>query len=124
MRAFWESMSVKQVRNNRVFRERKNIIEKDTFRTDRQVSLFRDNSTGALTRLYNILITYTFYNNDLGYFQGMNDLLAVILTIIEGEEDAFWCFAGLLERINHPFQNDGEYKSRKFQRVICILPQF
>lgn len=66
MRAFWESMSVKQVRNNRVFRERKNIIEKDTFRTDRQVSLFRDNSTGALTRLYNVLITYTFYNNDLG----------------------------------------------------------
>lgn len=42
----------------------------------------------------------------LGYFQGMNDLLAVIMTIIEGEEDAFWCFAGLLERIvsfYHPF---------------------
>uniref|UniRef100_A0A5K3FME6 Rab-GAP TBC domain-containing protein n=1 Tax=Mesocestoides corti TaxID=53468 RepID=A0A5K3FME6_MESCO len=99
MKAFWKSMSLKQMKNFRVFRERKSIIEKDTYRTDRQTAFFKDNSSGALTRLYNILMTYTFYNLDLGYFQGMNDLLAVILTVMDSEEDAFWCFAGLLERI-------------------------
>lgn len=29
----------------------------------------------------------------------MNDLLAVIMSVIDGEEDAFWCFAGLLDRV-------------------------
>ncbi|VUZ50362.1 unnamed protein product [Hymenolepis diminuta] len=121
MKAFWESMSVKQMRNNSRFRERKNIIEKDTFRTDRQVSLFRDDSTGALTRLYNVLITYTFYNYDLGYFQGMNDLLAVIMTIIEGEEDAFWCFAGLLERIADNFSDGPSDLYNQFHNLFKLI---
>ena len=38
-----------------------------------------------------------------GYFQGMNDLLAVIMTVIDEEEDAFWCFAGLLDRLVSKF---------------------
>ncbi|VDO08266.1 unnamed protein product [Rodentolepis nana] len=192
MKAFWKSMSVKQVRNSRVYRERRNIIEKDTFRTDRQVPLFRDDSSGALTRLYDVLITYTFYNNDLGdfveylcvwcdqvrpsenanltglrwmfcrvmrdcsylyvtrgniqapnsnglnvfspfflhralhitvtcYFQGMNDLLAVIMTIIEGEEDAFWCFAGLLELIADNFSDGPSSLYSQFHNLFKLI---
>ncbi|VDO88964.1 unnamed protein product, partial [Schistosoma mattheei] len=47
-----------------------------------------------MTRLSDILITYTIYNMDFGYFQGMNDLLALILYVIKDEEDSFWCFVG------------------------------
>nr|CDS33332.1 TBC1 domain family 5 [Hymenolepis microstoma] len=121
MRAFWKSMSVKQVRNSRVFRERRNIIEKDTYRTDRQIPLFRDDSAGALTRLHDVLITYTFYNNDLGYFQGMNDLLAVIMTIIEREEDAFWCFAGLLEFIADNFSDGPSSLYNQFHNLFKLI---
>ncbi|KAL5969816.1 TBC1 domain family member 15 [Taenia solium] len=128
MKTFWRSMSPKQVRNSCAFRERKSIIEKDTYRTDRQTALFRDNSAGALTRLYNILMTYTFYNPDLGYFQGMNDLLAVIMSVIDGEEDAFWCFAGLLDRVSGHFSNDSLSLSSQFvglfKLIEILMPRF
>ena len=35
----------------------------------------------------------------LGYVQGMSDLLAPILYVVDNEVDAFWCFAGLMERM-------------------------
>ncbi|KAH9280221.1 TBC1 domain family member 17 [Echinococcus granulosus] len=128
MKTFWRSMSPKQVRNSCVFRGRKSIIEKDTYRTDRQTALFRDNSSGALTRLYNILMTYTFYNPDLGYSQGMNDLLAVIMSVIDGEEDAFWCFAGLLDHISGHFSDDSSVLSSQFvglfKLIEILMPRF
>ena len=37
--------------------------------------------------------------NFTGYVQGMSDLLSPILVVMENEVDAFWCFAGLMERV-------------------------
>ena len=34
-----------------------------------------------------------------GYVQGMSDLLSPILVVMENEVDAFWCFAGIMERM-------------------------
>ena len=34
-----------------------------------------------------------------GYVQGMSDLLSPILVVMENEVDAFWCFAGLMDRM-------------------------
>lgn len=35
----------------------------------------------------------------VGYVQGMSDLLSPVLVVMENEVDAFWCFAGLMERV-------------------------
>jgi len=46
----------------------------------------------------NILLNYAVYNCRLGYTQGMSDLLAPLLAELNSEIDAFWCFAGLMQR--------------------------
>lgn len=65
----------------------------------------------ALTGKYLFLEIYTGYillsnenkiyvnYNFTGYVQGMSDLLSPILVVMENEVDAFWCFAGLMERV-------------------------
>jgi len=49
-------------------------------------------------------MTYSTFNFDLGYVQGMNDLLSVILMVMEGDEvDSFWCFKGLMDKVGDGF---------------------
>ena len=52
-------------------------------------------------------MTYVMYNFDLGYVQGMSDLLAPILFVMDGNEvDAFWCFVGFMDRVSANFDFD------------------
>ena len=52
-------------------------------------------------------MTYVMYNFDLGYVQGMSDLLAPILYVMDGNEvDAFWCFVGFMDRVKANFDFD------------------
>lgn len=69
-----------------------------------------------LKTLHDILVTYSMFNFDLSYVcwvvfafffvdvelhryvQGMNDLLSPILTEMDDEVDAFWCFVVSLNR--------------------------
>lgn len=47
----------------------------------------------------NILLNYSFYRPNIGYSQGMSDLLAPILSLVKSESDAFWCFVGFMETL-------------------------
>lgn len=44
-------------------------------------------------------MTYVMYNFDLGYVQGMSDLLSPILCLLDNEVDAFWCFVGFMDKV-------------------------
>ena len=44
-------------------------------------------------------MTYVMYNFDLGYVQGMSDLLSPILCLMDNEVDAFWCFVGFMNKV-------------------------
>ena len=37
--------------------------------------------------------------NFTGYVQGMSDLLAPLLAVMENEVDTFWCFVGFMETV-------------------------
>ena len=64
-------------------------------------------SQGINDFYFQILMTYVMYNFDLGYVQGMSDLLAPILFVMGGNEvDAFWCFVGFMKRVSHNFDFD------------------
>lgn len=78
-------MSQNQEANFSDYRERKCQIEKDVKRTDRTLEFFAGDDNPSLGILQDILMTYVMFNFDLGYVQGMSDLLAPILCIMKNE---------------------------------------
>jgi hypothetical protein len=90
------------------------IAEKDVHRTDRNIALFAGEDTPHpnpdspfsevgtnvhLEQLKDMLLTYNEYNRDLGYVQGMSDLLAPIYAVLQDDALAFWGFVGFMERM-------------------------
>ncbi|XP_031381697.1 TBC1 domain family member 15 [Punica granatum] len=102
----WQSVSAEQAKRFTKFRERKGLIEKDVVRTDRSISFYEGDDNVNVHLLRDILLTYSFYNFDLGYCQGMSDLLSPILFVMEDESESFWCFVALMERLGPNFNRD------------------
>uniref|UniRef100_A0A8C4QNS3 Rab-GAP TBC domain-containing protein n=1 Tax=Eptatretus burgeri TaxID=7764 RepID=A0A8C4QNS3_EPTBU len=44
---------------------------------------------------------------DVGYAQGMNDLLSRFLEVLDSEEEAYWCFCAYMARTSYNFTGDG-----------------
>jgi hypothetical protein len=89
-------------------------VEKDVHRTDRNIPIFAgediphpdpdspfaDVGTNVhLEQMKDMLLTYNEYNKDLGYVQGMSDLLAPIYAVMQDDAVAFWGFVGFMERM-------------------------
>lgn len=72
-------------------------VDKDVVRTDRSHPYFAGDDNPNVAIMRNILLNYASYNQEVGYNQGMSDLLASVLAIVQDEVDAFWCFVGLME---------------------------
>jgi hypothetical protein len=53
----------------RAYRERRDLIDKDVVRTDRTVSIYEDDNSLATLKMKEILLSYSFYNFDVGYCQ-------------------------------------------------------
>jgi hypothetical protein len=113
MKLQWLSISPLQEQNFTGYRERKCQCEKDVKRTDRTMDFFAGDNNPNLSKLQDILLTYIMYNFDLGYVQGMSDLLAPILILMENEADSFWCFVGFMEMVFRNF--DVDQKGMKHQ---------
>ncbi|CAH8567694.1 unnamed protein product [Schistosoma turkestanicum] len=121
LKTFWISMTPDREARFALFRDRKCFIDKDVPRTDRKTDFYADDSHGNLTRLSDILITYTVYNMDFGYFQGMNDLLALILYVMKDEEDSFWCFVGLMNRLESNFNGELNSVRQQFNQLFSLI---
>jgi hypothetical protein len=90
-----------------LIKERESLIEKDVQRTDRTHALFEGEENKNLTIMKDILMTYVMYNFDLGYVQGMSDLLAPIMVCMSCDEvDSFWCFVGFMNKVEANFLMD------------------
>lgn len=96
-------------------------VEKDVHRTDRHIPLFAGEdiphpdpdspfaeagTNVHLEQMKDLLLTYNEYNRDLGYVQGMSDLLAPIYAVEQDDAVAFWGFVGFMERMERNFLRD------------------
>ena len=52
-----------------------------------------------LAKLKNILICYSIRNTSIGYCQGMNFIVGRLLLIMDNEEQVFWIFIQMIEKI-------------------------
>ncbi|KAL4221329.1 hypothetical protein ACF0H5_019590 [Mactra antiquata] len=96
------------------------LVDKDVPRTDRDVPYFRDAHSGHLSMLRDILITYAAFHPDVGYAQGMNDILARFLYVFDSEVEAFWCFNNYLEKIKNDFLEEGMIKKIELVRQLLL----
>ncbi|CAH1646457.1 unnamed protein product [Spodoptera littoralis] len=106
MKLQWRSMTEGQEARFSEYRDRKSLVEKDVNRTDRTHPFFAGDNNPNLVILQDILLTYVMYNFDLGYVQGMSDILAPLLLLIGNEVDSFWCFVGFMDKIASNFDMD------------------
>uniref|UniRef100_A0A1A9WW06 TBC1 domain family member 15 n=1 Tax=Glossina brevipalpis TaxID=37001 RepID=A0A1A9WW06_9MUSC len=121
MKAQWLSMTTVQEINFSGYRDRKCQIEKDVKRTDRSLTYFAGEDNPNLLTLQGVLMTYVMYNFDLGYVQGMSDLLAPILAVMENEVDAFWCFVGFMNMVFANFDVDQAGMKTQFNQLRRLL---
>lgn len=80
-------------------------------------------SNRHLFSMREILLTYNEYNVNLGYVQGMTDLLSPIYVVFQSETMAFWVFSGFMERMERNFVRDQSGMKRQML-VLNELVQF
>ncbi|KAL0409209.1 UNVERIFIED_CONTAM: GTPase-activating protein GYP7 [Sesamum radiatum] len=72
-------------------------------------------------RLVAILEAYAVYDPEIGYCQGMSDLLSPIISVIEEDHVAFWCFVGFMRKARHNFRLDEVGIRRQLNIVSKII---
>ncbi|XP_044899972.1 small G protein signaling modulator 2 isoform X3 [Felis catus] len=79
-------------------------IDKDVQRCDRNYWYF---TPPNLERLRDIMCSYVWEHLDVGYVQGMCDLLAPLLVVLDDDQLAYSCFSHLMKRMSQNFPNGG-----------------
>ena len=72
-------------------------------------------------RLVAILEAYALYDSEIGYCQGMSDLLSPIVSIISEDHEAFWCFVGFMKKARQNFRLDEVGIRRQLELVAKII---
>ncbi|XP_011704194.1 PREDICTED: TBC1 domain family member 15 [Wasmannia auropunctata] len=121
MKLQWRTFTTAQESRFSDYRERKSLIEKDVNRTDRTHPYYAGDNNPHLEQLYDILMTYVMYNFDLGYVQGMSDLLSPILFLMDNEVDAFWCFVGFMDKVSTNFEMDQKGMKAQLCQLYTLL---
>lgn len=121
MKAQWSTLSKIQEKNFSGYRDRKCQIEKDVKRTDRNIDFYNGDENENVNRLQEILLTYVMYNFDVGYVQGMSDLLSPILYLLDDEAASFWCFVGFMERVFRNFDEDQAGMKNQLNKMKTLM---
>ncbi|KAI8364289.1 putative GTPase activating protein [Choanephora cucurbitarum] len=115
------------------WQDQKHRIDKDVHRTDRTVDIYMaedlpnpDPAMHVGTNLHletlkAILCTYNVYHPELGYVQGMSDLLSPLYAVIEDEALSFWAFVGFMDRMQSNFYTDQSGMHQQLLKMDRLL---
>ncbi|KAG6333962.1 hypothetical protein ID866_5130 [Astraeus odoratus] len=82
-------------------------------------------SNEHIDRMGGILLTYNFYDKELGYVQGMSDLCAPLYVVMGTEEElTFWCFVEVMNRMGQNFLRDQSGMKKQLsalQELISVM---
>ncbi|KAF8503378.1 RabGAP/TBC [Russula emetica] len=79
-------------------------------------------SNEHIDRLGSILLTYNFYEKDLGYVQGMSDLCAPLYVVAGSDEPTtFWCFVEVMNRMKQNFLRDQSGMKKQLSTLQQLL---
>jgi hypothetical protein len=96
--ASWsKSNNFEEFDNN--FVEDAKIIEKDSRRTDRTSDFFSDENIHNVQVLERLLKTFALLRPEIGYVQGMSDIMALPLMVLNNEHQTFWCFDSIMKTV-------------------------
>lgn len=73
-----------------------NQIKKDLQRTVIDFPDFQNCYKSGKNKLFNVLRAYYALDPEVGYTQGMNFIVAMLLMNLHDEEDSFWCLAYIM----------------------------
>ncbi|XP_023324524.1 small G protein signaling modulator 2 isoform X2 [Eurytemora carolleeae] len=93
-------------------------IEKDVARCDRNLEYFSQPIN--LEKLRNVITTYVWENLEDGYMQGMCDLVAPLLVVIDDEAIVYSCFTTLMKRMIKNFPT-GEAMDSNFGNMRALM---
>ena len=102
------------------WKKMKESILKDIPRTELDGNYFQPDSIEFI-RLQRILEAYCAIHCDVGFKQGMTDLLAVILTVVDDEIEQFSLFCNVIEFIKPFCENQAESLLTAFGYIIQTL---
>ncbi|KAI3972036.1 hypothetical protein MKW92_022344 [Papaver armeniacum] len=72
-------------------------------------------------RLVATLEAYAFYDDEIGYFQGITDLLSPLAAMVEDDYEAFWRFVGFMKKARHNFRLRRIGIRRHLNTVVKII---
>lgn len=103
-------------------------VDKDVVRTDRSKQFYKGENNPNVELMRSILLNYAVYSPEVGYSQGMSDLVAPILSEVRDESDTFWCFVGLMQNtifISSPRDDDMEKQLLYLRELLRLMhPRF
>ncbi|XP_021239096.1 TBC1 domain family member 25 [Numida meleagris] len=98
-------------------------VRKDVVRTDRGHPYFGGPEEGHphLAALQALLTTFALGHPRLSYCQGMSDVAAPLLAVLDDEAQAFLCFCALMRRLGPRFRPGGRGLARAFSHLRRLL---
>ncbi|RYP51194.1 hypothetical protein DL769_010853 [Monosporascus sp. CRB-8-3] len=88
------------------WREQRGRIGEDIPHPDPESPFAAVGTNVHMEQMKDMLLTYNEYNRELGYVQGMSDLLAPIYAVMQDDAIAFWSFQHFMERMERNFLRD------------------